>query len=129
MFFHPLVPQAFAHLFDIAYVGLALLVTVDVLLKKSDVRSALGWIAAAWLSPVLGSVIYYLFGINRVSRRALKLRRPGAVSAPKKGQPPLLSDANMTLLEGSSRRITGNPLCAGNALAVLEGGDAAYPAI
>ena len=57
------------------YVALAVLVTVDVLLKKSDVRAALGWIAAAWLSPIFGSLLYYLFGINRVTRRALKLKR------------------------------------------------------
>src|SRR5215469_16960053 len=58
------------------YLILALSVTADVLLKKSDVRSALGWIAAAWLSPIFGSLLYYMFGINRVTRRALKLRRP-----------------------------------------------------
>ncbi len=33
------------------YLAIAASVTVDVLLKKSDVRGALGWIAAAWLSP------------------------------------------------------------------------------
>ena len=52
------------------YVLLACLVTIDVLLKKSDVRGALGWIAAAWLSPIFGSLLYYMFGINRVTRRA-----------------------------------------------------------
>ena len=54
---------------------LAAIVTVDVLLKKSDVRGALGWIGAAWFSPILGSLLYYLFGINRVTRRALKMSR------------------------------------------------------
>ena len=57
------------------YLILALSVTADVLLKKSDVRAALGWIAAAWLSPIFGSLLYYMFGINRVTRRALRLRR------------------------------------------------------
>ena len=61
----------------IVYPLSAILVTVDVLLKKSDVRAALGWIAAAWLSPIFGALLYYLFGINRVTRRALKLRRFG----------------------------------------------------
>ena len=54
----------------IVYPLSAILVTVDVLLKKSDVRAALGWIAAAWLSPIFGALLYYLFGINRVTRRA-----------------------------------------------------------
>ena len=48
----------------IVYPLSAILVTVDVLLKKSDVRAALGWIAAAWLSPIFGALLYYLFGIN-----------------------------------------------------------------
>jgi cardiolipin synthase len=42
-----------------------------VLLTKSDVRAALGWIAVAWLSPVFGALLYFVFGINRVTRRAL----------------------------------------------------------
>ena len=57
------------------YVLLAAIVSVDVLLKKSDVRSALGWIATVWLAPIFGSLLYYMFGINRVTRRALRLGR------------------------------------------------------
>ena len=57
------------------YVLLAAIVTIDILLKKSDVRSAMGWIATVWLAPIFGSLLYYLFGINRVTRRALRLRR------------------------------------------------------
>ena len=41
------------------YVLLAGTVTVDVLLKKSDVRAALGWIAVAWLSPIFGALLYF----------------------------------------------------------------------
>ena len=57
------------------YVLLAVTVSIDILLKKSDVRSALGWIATVWLAPIFGSLLYYMFGINRVTRRALKLGR------------------------------------------------------
>ena len=59
----------------VAYVLLAGLVTGDILLKKSDVRGALGWIGVVWLAPIIGSLLYYMFGINRVTRRALKLGR------------------------------------------------------
>jgi cardiolipin synthase len=45
-------------LFLALHVLLAGIVTIDVLLKKSDVRGALGWIGAVWLAPVLGSLIY-----------------------------------------------------------------------
>ena len=115
-------------LFAIAYVLLAAVVTVDVLLKKSDVRGALGWIGAAWFSPILGGLIYYLFGINRVTRRALrmsKLRHPQVDkpgSALIKGAPENICD-----LLGASGRLTGEPLMDGNDLVVLQGGDQAYP--
>jgi len=55
-------------LLTVIYVLLAGTVTVDVLLTKSDVRAALGWIAVAWLSPVFGALLYFVFGINRVTR-------------------------------------------------------------
>ena len=59
----------------VIYVLLAGTVTIHVLLTKSDVRAALGWIAVAWLSPVFGAVLYFVFGINRVTRRALQVCR------------------------------------------------------
>src|SRR5215470_13170327 len=59
----------------ILYLLLAAIVSIDILLKKSDVRAALGWIATVWLAPIFGSLLYFLFGINRVSRRALRLGR------------------------------------------------------
>jgi cardiolipin synthase len=112
----------------ILYVVLAVTVTVDVLLKKSDVRGALGWIGAAWFSPILGGLIYYLFGINRVTRRALrmsKLRRAQATkptAARIKNAP-----ENICTLLDATGRLTGEPLTEGNELVVLQGGDETYP--
>jgi cardiolipin synthase len=114
----------------IVYPLSAILVTIDVLLKKSDVRAALGWIAAAWLSPIFGALLYYLFGINRVTRRALKLRRFEDHQGRRKldGQKPVTSPNVATLAE-VGRRVTESELVAGNAIAVLQGGDAAYDAM
>jgi cardiolipin synthase len=114
----------------VAYVLLAGLVTADVLLKKSDVRGAMGWIGAVWLAPILGSLLYYMFGINRVTRRALKLARPdncetAAQGAPAEPQGP----ANIRTLAEVGKRLTGAPLAAANRIAILEGGDQAYPAM
>lgn len=109
---------------------LASLVTVDVLLKKSDVRAALGWIAAAWLSPIFGSLLYYMFGINRVTRRALKLetlRDSQARRAPHGAE--LIASPNIVTLAKVGRRVTESQLIAGNRIAVLHGGDEAYAAM
>ena len=126
--FTPIPSSAWAVLLTVLYVVLAATVTADVLLKKSDVRSALGWIGAAWFSPILGGLFYYLFGINRVTRRALKMGRLGnaQASAPGSEQPPDAPENIRALLDVSAH-VTGGPLTAGNALSVLEGGDAVYP--
>ncbi len=120
-------PQA-QELAALLYVLLSVIVTIDVLLKKSDVRGALGWIGLVWLAPILGSLLYYLFGINRVTRRALKLRMgreeslPGATARPD-------AAPHIVKLSDVSETITQCPLTGGNALDILEGGDAAYPAM
>jgi cardiolipin synthase A/B len=108
------------------YVLLAATVSIDVLLKKSDVRSALGWIGTVWLAPILGSLLYYMFGINRVTRRALKLGRLDEVSRSFDPATPTCLP-NIALLSEVSRKITESPLVAGNELIILEGGDQTYP--
>src|SRR6185503_11584735 len=115
-------------LLSAAYLLIAGSVTVDVLLTKSDVRASLGWIAAAWLSPFLGGLLYFLFGINRVTRRALKLtrkRRLKGAEAAADGIPPLAG--NIAQLCAVAGRVTGGELTGGNRLTLLEGGDQAYP--
>jgi cardiolipin synthase len=108
------------------YVLLAVAVSVDVLLKKSDVRGALGWIAAVWLSPILGALLYYMFGINRVTRRAARFGRLD--KAPSVGADALTeAEPNIALLCAASARLSDSPLTAGNRVEILAGGDAAYP--
>ncbi len=119
---------AVAGVLAVVHVLLAGFVTADVLLKKSDVRAALGWIAVAWFSPILGSLFYYLFGINRVTRRALRLGRPDDPRPWAPGVcPPPSASPNVALLSELSGRVTGSPLTQGNAFTILENGDAAYP--
>ena len=60
----------------VLHVALSALVTAHVLLRKREVAAAIGWIGLAWLSPLLGSALYYLLGINRVRQRARTLGRP-----------------------------------------------------
>jgi cardiolipin synthase len=111
----------------LAWLAIAVSVTVDVLLTKSDVRAALGWIAAAWLSPILGGALYFLFGINRVTRRALKLtRRRRRRMRPASGQAPALAE-NIAQLAEVSGKVIGGELSGGNLLTPLNGGDEAYP--
>jgi cardiolipin synthase A/B len=112
------------------YALIAGIVTVHVLLTKSDVRAALAWIAVAWLSPFFGAFLYFVFGINRVTRRALHLARhdhrhdDGAGSDAR----PDVAE-NVCALAAAGQRVTGSPLIAGNSIAIYHGGDEAYPAM
>ena len=53
---------------------IAAAVTAHTLMTKRDVPSAIGWIGMAWLAPILGALLYVGFGINRVKRRARRLK-------------------------------------------------------
>lgn len=113
-----------------AHVLIAALVTVHVLLGKRDVRAALGWIAIAWLSPVFGVLLYYVFGINRVTRRALRLGKPERLRDGASRAPARLNVApNIAALAGISRRVTQSPLTVENGVSLLHGGDVAYPSM
>ena len=118
------------YLFFTVYVLVAGVVTAHVLLTKSNVRAALGWVAVAWLSPIFGALLYFVFGINRVTRRALRFTKleneRGSATGPD-AQPPV--PANIATLSAIGQRVTGSPLIAGNAVSVLQGGDEAYPAM
>ena len=56
-------------------VVLAGLAVGHVVLYKRDSRAAVAWAGLILLAPVLGAVLYLLFGINRVRRRAAGGRR------------------------------------------------------
>jgi cardiolipin synthase len=113
----------------ILHLALAARVTLHVLLTKRDVAASVSWIGIAWLSPVVGSALYWLIGINRVKRRAVRLRRRSAIKAPSADGSAELSDVarHLESLEIAGWRITGRRAEPGNRLDVLELGDEAYP--
>ncbi|MGF1639677.1 MAG: phospholipase D-like domain-containing protein [Rhodospirillales bacterium] len=75
-------PALFADYWPVVVTGTAVAVSVvtsaHAVLQKRDVRAAIGWVGLIWLVPFLGAVLYAVFGVNRIQRRAseLKLQRP-----------------------------------------------------
>src|SRR4051812_46639992 len=57
------------------YLFLAAWVSLHAVLRKRDSRAALFWVVTAWIMPFAGAFFYYSFGINRIERKALRLRR------------------------------------------------------
>jgi cardiolipin synthase len=135
-------PSAIAGLLTAVHVILAVGVTAHILLTKDDVRSAIGWIGLVWLTPILGSALYLVFGINRINRQ------PG----PMRKRPPLDPADRAALMRGTSAepaqsdlltaaspamhgvaRIAGTvtrlPLAGGCTIEPLANGDETYPAM
>jgi len=114
-----------AELVAVLHLGLAVGVTVHVLLTKREAGSSVAWIGLAWLAPILGSVLYLLLGINRVRRRAISLGRP---RPPTRARNAAKSrDDHLSALEHAGQRITGRPAEDGNAIQILHNGDDTYP--
>lgn len=117
--------------------GASLAATLHVLSHKRDTRSAIGWIALIWLSPFVGGAVYVLLGVNRIRRKAQRLREEAARrgrTLPIVGHRRLAQisdDATRHLLPLARlvERLTRRPLWSGNVVEPLDSGDAAYPAM
>ncbi|HVZ35840.1 MAG TPA: phospholipase D-like domain-containing protein, partial [Polyangiaceae bacterium] len=122
--------------FAAAWLAISCWGSAHAILSKRDPRSALSWTGLIWLVPYLGALLYLLFGINRVERRALRLRAGTPryrASGPEGTATVRLLGAelppNAVQLAVLVRRVTKRPLVAGNRVSVLENGDEAYPAM
>lgn len=103
-------------------------VTIHILLRKRDVASSVGWIGLVWFAPIPGAITYSLLGVNRVKRRARKLRMHDRNSSNKSRQP-MPKHRNLAALGNGVGRMTARPLMAGTTVQVYENGDEAYPAM
>ena len=112
---------------SVSHVALAVAVTIHVLGHKRDPGSAVAWIGLAWLSPVVGSVLYALLGINRVRRRARGMRGVAAASELPKAPENVLCQDHLAPLEVAAQRISGRKITTGNTVVMLNNGDDAYP--
>jgi cardiolipin synthase len=101
--------------------------TLHILLTKREVASAVGWIGLVWFAPILGAISYLMFGVNRVRRRARRLRPPDTDPASPSAPHPAGVRDNLEALEHGIGRITGRPLLAGTRVQAYQNGDEAYP--
>jgi cardiolipin synthase len=130
-----------AHLiWHLGIAGLALLLSVlasgHAVLYKRDSRSAIAWVGFVWVLPLIGAVLYFIFGVNRIRRHAALLRgeleryrAPATEAGPVSGQA-LLVPAGAKHLEMLARvvgSVVERPLLAGNQIEPLVDGDEAYP--
>jgi len=110
---------------------IAIIVTLHVLQTKREVAAAAAWIGLAWFAPFFGGFTYFVLGVNRVRRRAKRLRAPSAQSDRRTLELTELAseDHHLAPLRRGIGRITGRSIEPGNSLEILTNGDEAYPAM
>lgn len=109
------------------------------LLYKRDSRSALGWVSACLVFPLVGPFLYFLFGVNRVRSRAYALSNPDESRQLFRSERSagMRSDIDSHLsqtgplaaLRTLSDSLVGFPLVGDNEVRVLINGEEAYPAM
>lgn len=108
-----------------------------VILYKRDSRAAVIWVAFIWLAPVIGSIAYLAFGVNRIRVRARALTGKPAwfnpVPPTRECDPAHRGDmlpeemGKLKRLAEFIGRVVEIPLVCGNKIEILVNGDEAYP--
>jgi cardiolipin synthase A/B len=116
--------------FGAAVLVAALFASGHAVIYKRESRSAALWVILIWVMPALGPVLYLLMGVNRVQRRAARLRAamvrhrtdPEAPS----GEP---LGTHLAPLARMLNNVMERPLMPGNSVEALVDGAQAYPAM
>jgi cardiolipin synthase len=114
----------------VLHFAIALGVCIHILLTKTE-TSAPSWIALVVVSPFIGSLLYWILGINRVQRRARRLRGRRARFVPQHAaqfmpfsEDPTPQQRQVFLYESA---VHDAPFLGGNRIAPLIGAAAAFP--
>ena len=118
---------------------LSLVASAHAVLYKRDSRSAIAWVGFIWLVPLVGGVLYFILGVNRLRRQAVSLRasleRYRAHAAQPDCPPEELhrhlpgQTGHLHMLARVVGRVVERPLLPGNQVDPLLNGDEAYPAM
>ena len=112
-----------------AVVVAAIVASGHAVLYKRDSRSAALWLAVVWIIPALGPLLYLTIGVNRVERRATRLRRRMVRHRREAQFPPGEPGTHFLPLARLVGKVVGRPLLPGNAIEPLVDGAHAFPAM
>jgi cardiolipin synthase len=135
--------QSLAKVWHYLVLALTLLISTigsaHALLHKRDTRAATLWVGFIWFVPLVGAVLYFILGVNRIKRQAVLLRgglehcraRPAVPDFSSLDVTALLpaTAGHLTSLVRTTAKVLTRPLLAGNRVELFVNGDAAYPAM
>ncbi|WP_415832418.1 cardiolipin synthase [Kerstersia similis] len=123
------------HIIFVVSLVISLAAAVHIAMTKRDARAAIGWVGVVMLSPILGTLLYIIAGINRVrEKRVSQQRSETHLDAYPDMRP---SDVDLLHTFGAALagqktlgdRVSEFPLLDGNLVQILAGGDNTYPAM
>lgn len=100
---------------------------IHVLLYKRNSRAAFGWLGLIIVFPIAGALLYALFGINRVRRKALRISQE--LEAPSESTLIVEKPRQGARLNRPGYNVTGRKLLKGNQVSTLYDGEQAFPAM
>ncbi len=129
-------PMSLAQIVLLAHAVLALMTALHTLLYKRDPRAAFGWIGVCLVLPLLGPLLYVMFGLNRARGRAQRLGVSRFRVGYERGQAPKMDGAAEGSLTAEHHNLTRvgqalsrHALSQNNQVETLIDGDQAYPAM
>ena len=118
---------------DIAFAVTAVLAAVlaagHAIIYKRDSRSASIWVLVVLILPALGALAYAVLGVNRVQRRAVRMRSRMVRQRRDSQFPPGDPGTHFVPLARLVGRVCERPLLPGNSIEPLVDGPNAYPAM
>ena len=111
------------------------------ILYKRDSKAAFAWVGLIILSPGIGAALYYIFGINRIQKKAIALKHdhsflralhPILIEQAKQRtfvpvRPPQSLPQHIATLMKYGDSLLQIPITEGNAVSMLENGEKTFP--
>ncbi|UCD65574.1 MAG: cardiolipin synthase [Deltaproteobacteria bacterium] len=137
---HSLLTATWPYILTLATFIAILATAVHILYRKRDTRAAAGWLGLVWFAPILGVILYWMFGVNRIKRRAmLRFAHKQDIILPQREAavyPDFIQKLyskeqknNLMQLSRMTDKLTRQPLMKGNRITPLVNGDQAFPSM
>ena len=109
-------------------VAISLFAAVHALLHHRKPQATFTWVAVCIMWPLVGAVLYFMFGKNRVVTRAKRLHGSGEIPVVTKAISAIVPDSYSSLGQ-LSQTVTGKDLTQFNTITPLFNGEQVYPAM
>lgn len=120
--------------FVVVWLVVTALAVGHAIMYRRDPRSTVIWMAVSLALPIVGAWLYWVLGINRIERKAIRLgKREKPFETFDRSHVDAASDdqrqavGHLVSLRKIADRVTRMPLLSGNAIEPLHNGEQAYP--